>query len=536
METKTREAADTAKPYGDVPYADPGYQDDNKKRYPIDTEDHVRAAWSYINKEANQSPYSAEQIARIKARIVSAGKKLGITFNEVDRDAWSGKSILDVVREVAAEDTLSSDEADLLLARLVRHVGAPVREAATGDSHTHTGPPRSISDHLTSGSHGMSASHIPDGAPAMHALHKSLHGGDIAKPPVGTKTKESQVLGDAVQLRERAIGADGIVKVKLIGPGWGSSGFYSPEVLERDGPKAFKAGTHMFFDHPSLSEERDRPEGSLKNLASVLVSDASYVESGPDGAGLYADAKVFSGYKDALEELAPHIGVSIRGDGKVTEGERDGKRGRIVEQISRGRSVDWVTVPGAGGKAVQLFEAVREGGVMPEEKKTETTTTSTDDGKNTETTAAGKESTTTSTTSTETKTTEAKRSESEQRLLERLAIRDARDVVTEILETKSNVPEPTAKRLKETLPSKAILNDDGELDDAAFRKLAEKAIDDEVSYVLEVSGRGRVRDMGGSAPLDEKAKEALKETREELKGNLVKLGLSEKAAELALSE
>src|SRR6185312_5147778 len=35
-------------PYGDVAYADPGYQSDKKKRYPIDSADHVRAAWSYI--------------------------------------------------------------------------------------------------------------------------------------------------------------------------------------------------------------------------------------------------------------------------------------------------------------------------------------------------------------------------------------------------------------------------------------------------------------------------------------------------------
>src|SRR5215831_8093109 len=38
------------KPYGDVKYADPGYQSDGKKRYPIDTEKHIRAAWNYINK------------------------------------------------------------------------------------------------------------------------------------------------------------------------------------------------------------------------------------------------------------------------------------------------------------------------------------------------------------------------------------------------------------------------------------------------------------------------------------------------------
>jgi hypothetical protein len=48
-------ASDAKKPYGDVTYADPGYQKDGKKRYPLDTEAHCRAAWSYINMPKNAS-------------------------------------------------------------------------------------------------------------------------------------------------------------------------------------------------------------------------------------------------------------------------------------------------------------------------------------------------------------------------------------------------------------------------------------------------------------------------------------------------
>ncbi|PBC35039.1 hypothetical protein CJ179_50195 [Rhodococcus sp. ACS1] len=66
------------KPYGDVEYADPGYQDDGKKRYPIDTKEHVKAAWSYIHQKANAAKYTAEELAKIEARIVAAAKKLGV--------------------------------------------------------------------------------------------------------------------------------------------------------------------------------------------------------------------------------------------------------------------------------------------------------------------------------------------------------------------------------------------------------------------------------------------------------------------------
>lgn len=75
------EAADKT-PYGDVKYADPGYQSDKKKRYPINTEAHVRAAWAYINVASNASAYSSSQLARVKSRIKSAAKKFGINVTE----------------------------------------------------------------------------------------------------------------------------------------------------------------------------------------------------------------------------------------------------------------------------------------------------------------------------------------------------------------------------------------------------------------------------------------------------------------------
>jgi HK97 family phage prohead protease len=69
---------DGKKPYGDVTYADPGYQSDGKKRYPIDTADHARAAWSYINQQGNAGKYSAEQVKAIKGRIRAALKRFGV--------------------------------------------------------------------------------------------------------------------------------------------------------------------------------------------------------------------------------------------------------------------------------------------------------------------------------------------------------------------------------------------------------------------------------------------------------------------------
>lgn len=69
-------------PYGDVEYADPGYQSDKKKRYPIDTEEHARAAWSYINKKSNAAEYTADQLAKIKSKIKSALKRFGVKVGD----------------------------------------------------------------------------------------------------------------------------------------------------------------------------------------------------------------------------------------------------------------------------------------------------------------------------------------------------------------------------------------------------------------------------------------------------------------------
>ncbi len=61
-------------PYGDVPYGDPGYLSDKKKRYPIDCK-HVKAAWSYVHQKKNAGQYTSDQLARIKSRIAAAYKR-----------------------------------------------------------------------------------------------------------------------------------------------------------------------------------------------------------------------------------------------------------------------------------------------------------------------------------------------------------------------------------------------------------------------------------------------------------------------------
>lgn len=77
----TPEAKDALTPAPSGSYADPGYQADGKKRYPLDSAAHVRAAWAFINRAQNAKPYTSAQLKRIKAKIKAAAKKYDVTIS-----------------------------------------------------------------------------------------------------------------------------------------------------------------------------------------------------------------------------------------------------------------------------------------------------------------------------------------------------------------------------------------------------------------------------------------------------------------------
>jgi hypothetical protein len=63
--------------YGDVEFAD-----STNKKYPIDSPEHIRAAWSYINHKDNAAKYDADEVKTIKNRIKQAAKMHGVEIDE----------------------------------------------------------------------------------------------------------------------------------------------------------------------------------------------------------------------------------------------------------------------------------------------------------------------------------------------------------------------------------------------------------------------------------------------------------------------
>lgn len=63
--------------YGDVQFADPV-----NNKYPVDTPEHVRAAWSYIHHKNDRDKYDASDAQKIEDRIKKAAKKHGVELSE----------------------------------------------------------------------------------------------------------------------------------------------------------------------------------------------------------------------------------------------------------------------------------------------------------------------------------------------------------------------------------------------------------------------------------------------------------------------
>jgi hypothetical protein len=324
--------------------------------------------------------------------------------------------------------------------------------------------------------------------------------------------------GVFVPLVERAVRRDGTIPVKIIGPGWGTTGYYPAEVLERDGPQIFAPGTQMFWDHATPSQEAERPEGSLNDLAAVLTTGARWNDNGADGPGLYADAKVFEAYQSPINNLAPHIGVSIRAYGKATQGTAEGRQGRIIQGITSASSIDFVTKAGAGGRIVEMFEAARFGhrsrdadqGTADSQHSQEKGDEMSEELQKQLTEAQGR-------------LTLVEQQNS--RLREALVLQAAREMVNREL-IKHTLPGMTQERLLAQLSANPVVTNAGELDRVAFAQRISEAIQAETTYLATVAGfgAGRIEGMGGgSAQAPDPAAQ-----RKRLEESFRTLGLSEK--------
>ncbi len=478
------------------------------KSFPILKASDVGAAVHAMGR-AGSSNYG---MAQLKANIIRIAKAKGFT-SELPK-AWRGDDTK--ASEAGATVYGASGKAIGFLMASSSHRGALVLSPLFGTPHT--GPAEVF---LAEGASSQQLSHVPlaqmskeiylpSGERAL--LRKDTSGkifwdgaresGSRAQDQSTTSVSVSRAASQehsTLNLVESANTIEQIVlreakadyEIKLIAPGKGSSAFYPKEVLQRDGPKVFKAGTHVYLNHPTAAEESARPEGDVKNLAGVLASDAVYNESHAKGPGLYARMKVFADHGQMVEEKAAHVGMSIRANGVAESGkQRDGLP--ILKELTSAESVDVVTRAGAGGMI--LTEAAR-----PNSQEGEMTLQEAQ------------------------KLIDEGIAKATSPLLERAIKGDAREEAEAILKgtafKEARFESARAKIVEAAL--RQIPKKDGALDVDEFRKIVAKEAKDMGDFLGTLMGTGEVRGMGPSfnaQPVDEeKLREAAKRQREDAK-------------------
>lgn len=140
----------------------------------------------------------------------------------------------------------------------------------------------------------------------------------------------------------------------IIRPGWGNArdnNFYPREMLARDSEK--------FIGAKMYETDHRQEEKSTRTWVSTIESIKGYTDDGAPIARVVVHDPDFAQRIRNLNAagLIEKMECSILAEGRAKPFEQDGKRGKLVEQITGVSSVDWVTKAGAGGRAVGLSES-----------------------------------------------------------------------------------------------------------------------------------------------------------------------------------
>jgi hypothetical protein len=138
-------------------------------------------------------------------------------------------------------------------------------------------------------------------------------------------------------------------KSVLITPGVGSSGTYSESVLKEYGPVALRKGAKSFVTHNRTENGEPDPFA----MWGFLAEDSYYEE----GVGLVGLIEVLPSWREKVEEVAPHVALSVYVAGELDE---EGNVTKFVEDVQNG--VDMVSYPGRPGSSLveQMVESAAQ--------------------------------------------------------------------------------------------------------------------------------------------------------------------------------
>jgi hypothetical protein len=366
----------------------------------------------------------------------------------------------------------------------------------------------------------------------------------VSYVPLDTSVTERHICASVAPLTEGVYDeGKAVLPVTIITPGFNLSKkrFYPAEMLKRDF-KIFE-GMKMFVDHSTIAQDRARPEGSVRDWGGNL----SKVHTEKDGTIRGEAAIIDEQLKLKLANLRKHgqlhtMGLSIRAIGKAKDVEIEGQRTMKVEQLLKGRSVDFVTYAGAGGQVEATESRESDEGDIDlltlaqlHERRPDLVELIESNGGNT---------------MNEVEQLQEQLAEKEaeiQRLTEAADTEEIEKVKTELKGVQDNLKkaeEKVAESEKATKIAKAKEHLDGllkesKLPDVAKDKLRKQfkdsegtdgmkeAIEDEVKYLAKVAP-GKVRDLGESKGSGDYEPDMKKRTE-----RFQKMGLSETEAKVA---
>lgn len=373
-ETTAVEAKDAKKPFGKVEYADPGYQADKKARYPIDTEEHVRAAWSYINQEKNAKKYAPADLKKVKARIKAAMRKLDISVSEnsVTEALINGSRSWDDIRELvrrAVRNRLQNDAGMYVWAYIVDISDTDVVYMAESDKLFQCG-------------WSLSGDVVELGeAVQVERTYAPLPTGDGEDQAATESRTVVEGLARVIEAKGKAADGGRIFAVRVIAYGDSKNGRRYPESVLRKAAGLYE-GAKAYDHHRSEEEMRS---GTIAGLVGYYRTATATSE------GIEADLHLLPSAVHAAEALdaalahegtEPFVGISHDVYAKFKPIQENGQQIQEATEITSVCSADIVAHPAAGGKATRVVaggidnepagdapagQSTKESGVKPED-------------------------------------------------------------------------------------------------------------------------------------------------------------------------
>ncbi|MBU2177636.1 MAG: hypothetical protein KJ556_21295, partial [Gammaproteobacteria bacterium] len=382
------------------------------------------------------------------------------------------------------------------------------------------------------------SSDLPAVKRKIRAAYRSLEVADEDMPRWVKEAELRREIREAIEIPIEEVTREGLAKgilpVRILRPGFNESKarYYTDDAVAS--VTEVLDGVQMFANHQTKTEERERPEGDIRDWVAVL--ETSGISQQGNAVGM---AKIHAPwFKEMLAGLYEQgtlekLGVSINAVGRGVKGQIEGVKTLIVEGITGGRSVDFVTLPGAGGVA-GLKEAVllTEADDSLAESDVELVSLATLKNRRPDL---------------------VKTIESDMRAEILKEVKGQMELEEQVKELEGKVDTLTTEnedlkgKLTEADKAKAVAEaqatikeavDKAELPDAAKERLLERfkdsdspdgleeAIQSEKDYIAKLSESGKVRNLGETKVDPEKSKQSLKES-------FIRSGMTEAQAEIA---